>query len=118
VGYDIHITRKAEWFDAEPKIGLEEWEMYASRDPLLSIEGSVGWKVGDKTVSAKVFVFRDPKNEKYPEAAVIAWQPFGDVVAKDPSTFGIAYMARIAYHLNARVQGDEGEFYDLQGNPI
>ena len=118
MGYDLHITRKAEWFDDQPKISLEEWETYASGDPLLSVEGLVGWKVGDKVVKAKDFAFHDPKREKHTIAASMCWEPSGNIIAKNPCQIGIAYMVLIAGRLNARVQGDEGELYDINGLQI
>jgi hypothetical protein len=116
MGYDIHITRKPNWFDEEPKIALEEWESYAESDPILSAEGWVDWKVNGNVVRAKIFVVSEEGN---PEgAAALSWDAGGDVSAKNPTPAGIAYMASIAARLNARVQGDDGEFYDPLGNPI
>jgi hypothetical protein len=41
----------------------------------------------------------------------------GNVSAKNPSPAGVVRMASIAARLNARVQGDDGEFYDDRGAP-
>ena len=34
MGYEIHITRKTEWFDEYgPEISLEDWKAYIASDP-------------------------------------------------------------------------------------
>ncbi|WP_157197703.1 MULTISPECIES: hypothetical protein [Methylomonas] len=34
MGYEVHITRKAEWFEEEgPEITIEEWKNYVVSDP-------------------------------------------------------------------------------------
>ncbi|MFD8010577.1 hypothetical protein [Streptomyces sp. NPDC058955] len=40
------------------------------------------------------------------------WWHDGRVVAKDPAPGDIAAMRRVAALLSARLQGDDGEFYD------
>jgi hypothetical protein len=116
MGYDVHITRKANWFDEEPKITLEEWESLAESDPMLSANGWVDWKVNGNAVRAKTFLVREAKDPD--DATALFWDSGGDVSASNPTPVGIAYMASIAARLKARVQGDDGEFYDAQGNPI
>jgi hypothetical protein len=116
MGYDIHITRKANYFDEEPNISLEEWEAYAESDPMLSAEGTLTWRINGNLVEAKIFEVRKPGSRGH-TAAVLFWYR-GDVSAKNPSKAGIAHMASIAARLKAKVQGDEGELYDAQGNQM
>ncbi|MFD0403203.1 hypothetical protein ACFVHI_34595 [Kitasatospora sp. NPDC127121] len=40
------------------------------------------------------------------------WRTAGRIVSKNPSDAVIATMCRVAKVLNARVQGDDGEYYD------
>jgi hypothetical protein len=115
MGYDVHITRKTNWFDEGPEITLEEWEAYAESDPALSPEGWVGWKINEKSVRARIFTFQKNRNG---DAAALCWCSGGDISAKNPSRDGVAYMVSIAARFGAKVQGDDGEFYDQQGNPI
>src|SRR5262249_1255353 len=103
MGYDIHITRKTNWFDEGPEITLDEWEAYAESDPELSGEGWVNWLIDGNSVRAKFFVFRETGNEE----AALCWS-CGDIAAKNPSPAGIRRMVSIAARLNAKVQGDEG----------
>lgn len=37
MGYDLHITRKANWFDASPSIALDEWLEYLPVIPKFSM---------------------------------------------------------------------------------
>ena len=116
MGYDLHITRKSEWVDkAGPEISLEEWESYAESDSMLSVEGHVVWNIDGRVVRARVFVVREPESHDK-IAAALSWYR-GNVSAKNPSPAGVARMASIAARLNARVQGDDGEFYDDRGDP-
>jgi hypothetical protein len=39
MGYDLHITRKANWFDASPSIALDEWLEYVASDPEIQHDG-------------------------------------------------------------------------------
>jgi hypothetical protein len=117
MGYDVHITRKSEWVDkVGPEITLDEWESYAESDSMLSVEGHVVWNIGGRVVRARVFVIREP-GSRDEIAAALSWYR-GNVSAKNPSPAGVACMASVAARLKARVQGDDGEFYDDRGNPI
>jgi hypothetical protein len=114
MGYEVHITRKTNLFDEGPEISLEEWEAYADSDPLLSVHGWVTWRIDGNSVRAKIFVVREAGN---PDTAALCWYR-GDISAKNPSPAGIVHMVSIADRLNAKVQGDDGEFFDAQGNPV
>lgn len=40
MGYEIHITRKTEWFDEDgPEISLEGWKAYIASDPEMRLDG-------------------------------------------------------------------------------
>ena len=40
MGYEVHITRKAEWFGEEgPEITIEEWKNYVASDPEMRLDG-------------------------------------------------------------------------------
>jgi hypothetical protein len=117
MGYDVHITRKTHWVDeAGPEIPLEEWESYADSDPMLSVNGHVTWNIDGNLVRARIFDVREP-GSRDEIAAALYWY-CGNVSSKNPCRAGVAHMASIAARLNARVQGDDGEFYDERGDPI
>jgi hypothetical protein len=98
-GYDLHITRKNHWADEKgSRIGLAEWRSYVKRDKE---------------------VRRDEKNSENDFIVSIGADSFplwyepklGELRTKDPSKKAIEKLTRIAAHLRAKVQGDDGEQY-------
>ena len=94
MGYDIHIRRGGE------KITLEEWLRYVESDSQIQ---------RDPQNNATDFLFvAHPK-----EPAPLWWQPRrSEIYTKDPDKATVQKMIEIAQKIGARVQGDEGEFYD------
>ena len=118
MGYDLHITRKDDWSDEEDlrDIPLEEWLAYIALDPELAISDR--------------FRIRDPDNEG---GSIVApgfcdwlghsintsmWFGYfhGCIETKNPDEETIRKMLFIAEALNARVQGDDGEIYQLSSD--
>ena len=98
-GYDAHLTRKTNWFDAVgPRISFADWLSYVRRDPQVK---------------------RDPLNTRNDFIVTLPGESFpiwfnpdlGEVYTKDPSDLALAKLIDIAKGLHARVQGDDGEFY-------
>ncbi len=99
MGYDLHITRAADWNEnTDVQIAAEEW---------LSVVR------GDAELSA------DPDNGEYAarwaglEAGASGWFDWyeGNVFTTDPSRALLAKMLLIAERLSAVVQGDDSELY-------
>ncbi|MFC5666332.1 hypothetical protein ACFP3U_25610 [Kitasatospora misakiensis] len=81
MGYDVHITRRENWWDEEGQdISAAEWDAVIAADPGLMV--------------------------------VPLWWNAGRIVSKNPSDAVIATMREVAKALGARVQGDDGEYYD------
>ncbi|MFI7503948.1 hypothetical protein ACIBVL_36815 [Streptomyces sp. NPDC049687] len=81
MGYDVHITRRENWWDEEGQdISTAEWEAVVAADPGLVMTPM--------------------------------WWSAGLIVSKNPSDAVIATMCKVAKMLDARVQGDDGEYYD------
>lgn len=106
MGYDLHITRKECWAEEEDKrcITSQEWQTYVENDP---------------------DVISNPENPQednylYIRAAgdwPLWFNPrLGNIYTKNPEQDVIEKMLKIAQALNARVQGDDQEFYDFTGN--
>lgn len=121
MGYDLHITRAEEWYESETNpISLEEWIAYVRSDPEMRLDGYAEAKVPDQGAlryeneGLAVWTSYSGNAKK----GNFAWFDFrqGNVVVKDPDDEIIAKMSRIAKVLNARVQGDEGEFYGEDSN--
>ena len=100
MGYDIHITRSADWADIPngQEITADEWIDYISKDPDLRLAGYNGdyfalWS-GPSTLEEPWF----------------DWSS-GRIDTKNPDQALVEKAIAIAQALGARVQGDDGEFY-------
>ncbi|MFD5922551.1 hypothetical protein ACFVYP_38395 [Kitasatospora sp. NPDC058201] len=106
MGYDLHITRRENWWDREGEhIRAVEWDAAVTADPCLV---AVPLPEGCQERVAETVLWRNGK--PYGEAL---WWRAGRVVAKHPSDALVVTMCRLAKALEARVQGDDGEYYDM-----
>jgi hypothetical protein len=121
MGYEVHITRKAVWFEDDgAAISLKEWLEYVSSDPEMRADGYAEAQTPDGVLRVD-----DPGIAvwtAYPGYGVdenMAWFcHFGDrVTVKNPDAAILRKMYQIASSLNAQVQGDEGEVYGPSGEP-
>lgn len=106
MGYDVHITRAAEWFESEQApIRVDEWRSFAASHAALGRDGRSG---------------SGPQSYTWRVADVETWLEWsgGAIYTTNPSVRVRAAMFEIAVHFGARVQGDEGEFYGEDGNVI
>ena len=105
MGYDLHITRAADWTEAESApITSEEWLTYVEADPELRLAGYNGphfavWS----------------GQSRHPDP----WFDWSDgrVHTKNPDPPLIEKAIQIAEQLGARVVGDDGERY-LPGGKV
>lgn len=103
MSYDLHIIRTDDWTTAlERPISFDEWINHARRDGNL--------------VEAGVLSLRDAEPSDQPVFALangtsLHWWR-GEVVATLADDADIARLLPIAVALNARLQGDDGEFYE------
>jgi hypothetical protein len=98
MGYDFHITRRANWSDEGNDITSEEWLSLVARDPELHLQ----------TKNGPYFVTWDgPSSLKSPW---LNWSK-GLITTKNPDDALIDKMVAIARRLKAKVQGDDGEIY-------
>ena len=122
MGYDLHITRKLNWFDASPAIDLHEWLEYVANDPDLQHDGFAETPAanGDmlRIESQGICIWKGYSGGGNPEStAWLTWNA-GNVVAKNPDDEIRKKMWSIAQSLGASVQGDEGEHYGEDGGMI
>lgn len=122
MGYDLHITRKLNWFDVSPSIDLNEWLAYVDGDPELRHGGSAETHVAEGALLRierdGVCIWTTYSGGPNPEnKAWLIWSA-GNIVAKNPDEEIRQKMWRIAQVLGARVQGDEGEHYGEGGDII
>ena len=99
MGYDLHITRREQWSDLGDDITAREWLDYVATDADLKLSTQDGpyWAV-----------WSGPSELPQPW---IDWAN-GRIYSKNPDEALIRKMCSIARVLNARVQGDDGEFYE------
>ena len=116
MGYDLHITRANEWFEAcESPIELQEWLAYIESDDEMRLDGFSEAKVKGKVVlryeNEGLAVWT--AYSQLSEDGTGAWFDYqnGCIVVKNPDEEMIAKMKAIAAHFTARVIGDDGEEY-------
>jgi hypothetical protein len=119
MGYDVHITRKQHWADEEEEaiISLAEWEAYVAADPEMRLDNHAEALVRD--TDQTIWVDSEGLSmwlsySKNGRAGNYAWFSYeGDrVTVKNPDEEILGKMLAIAHALGARVQGDDGEYYD------
>lgn len=119
MGYDIHITRQDNWYDDDisKQISLKEWKEYIESDFEMRLDNFAeatlpnGDKIRLENEGLAVWI-------KYPGDNFDnnhAWFDFrnGNITVKNPDSGIMKKMLSIAGKLKARMQGDEGEIYDL-----
>lgn len=119
MGYDIHITRGEFWAMLSPgeEISLQEWLDYVARDPEMRLDGFADAKLQ----GGGVLRIEDPSvavwttYSKNGIDGTQAWMHWwgGNVNFKNPDEEILGKMLDVAKALNARVQGDDLEFYPL-----
>ncbi|HYH67660.1 MAG TPA: hypothetical protein VD866_23385 [Urbifossiella sp.] len=100
MGYDLHVTRAAHWTESEAHpITRDEWLAYIRSDPELTPDPENG----------DTFVLWTGAGCK-PAPWFDWWR--GAVTTKNPRRATVTKMLQLASYFGARVQGDEGEFYE------
>ncbi len=120
MGYDIHITRKENWFDEDGvnEIKLNEWTSYIASDSEMRLEDQAsstnkireGIKYKNNGLAVWTSYSKNGLEDNY------AWFDYraGNVTVKNPDEEIINKMIDIAGRVNAKVQGDDGETYEAK----
>jgi len=112
MGYELHITKKKNWFDEGSDISEQEWRDYVASDSEMKITGFAELP----TPRGTTIRIESPLMAEWcgHSKGGVVWFDFrdGHVNLNNPDEEIIGKMQRIAKALGARVQGDEGEFYD------
>src|SRR5512145_3395618 len=109
MGYDLRVTRG----DGRP-IAEAEWRACVGADPELDLTG-----VAEAVTSEGTLTYANPGLASWrchPSREPV-WFDLrdGEVFVKNPDERTIAKMLDVARALEARVQGDDGEFYESAG---
>jgi hypothetical protein len=122
MGYDLHITRKKNWDGCEdehgPEISLEEWVAVVDADPELRVEGHIDiGQPGKTTRRLPLAAWTAHSHYSARDPGPALGLSTGNITARNPDREFRRKMWRLAQALKAKVQGDDGEFYDCFGNP-
>ncbi len=119
MGYDVHITRKEEWFNEEgEEISLEEWRKYIKSSPGMRLDGFAEAETPNgilRVESEGLSVWIGSSVHK--EGENMVWLDYfeGNIKVKNPDEEVLKKMFKIAKALSAKVQGDECEIYGEDG---
>ncbi|GGO08317.1 hypothetical protein [Micromonospora parathelypteridis] len=108
MGYELHITRAAEYYDSEEHpIALDEWFSYAENTPALTVGGWIWW--GEDRHPFYVYTCAD--------GSVVSMTWFEGAIDVKGHFGGDAYreFGSFAEDLRADLQGDDGERYTASG---
>jgi hypothetical protein len=105
VGYDLHITRAAEWLDStQAPIGRAEWNAFARHDDRLA---EVSWVDMRDTGREPVYAVTTSEAHEFS-----LWWNRDQVSVKGHFTDRACQeLAELAAALNANLVGDDGEHY-------
>ena len=115
MGYDVHITRAADWTEAELKpITLDEWRAFVAADPEMRLDGFAEAAIPSGTLrmtSPGLAVWTAYSGHGV--GGNMAWfdHSQGCIDVKDPDDEILGKMRCVAAALGASVIGDEGESY-------
>jgi hypothetical protein len=118
MGYELHITRKVNWFDEQgARITEQEWRAYVASDSEMVMSGVAE----DTDAQGETIRITHPlltEWRRQPSGLSVWFSYFaGNLSVKNPDEACVAKMTQVAKKLGARVQGDDGETYDENGRP-
>jgi hypothetical protein len=120
MGYDLHITRAEDWSESEQHpISRDEWVAYVRSDPEMRLDGVAETATPDggtlRYANPGLAVWLSWSGHGRSDG--MAWFDHrnGEIKVKNPDRDMCIKMHQIATALGARVQGDDGEFYDSSG---
>jgi hypothetical protein len=115
--YDVHIHRAEDYVDAAANpIPREDWEAWVANAPDFRFHETdyVAFNYEDGERKERLAVWT-----QHPEGQEPALFYYGgSVESGNPDEHTLRRMARVAADLGARLQGDDGEFYTLDGEPM
>ena len=120
MGYDFHITRRENWVEEDPNcndISLEEWLAYIGRNDSELVLSDAYWvnvpgEEGKSQVAPGCCEWT-----AHPQNELPCFDYYrGSVSTKNPDEPTIIKMIMMAKDLNAKVQGDDDEVYELSVN--
>lgn len=119
MGYDLHITRKEEWFEEEgAQITLDEWKNFVNSSPDMRLDGYAEAETPNGILRVEnegLAVWTGFSGQDKDQSMVWFDYSDGNIKVHNPDEEIIKKMYLIAVALNARVQGEECEVYGKDG---
>ena len=119
MGYDLHITRRSFWPLRDNDITLDEWLAVVANDPEMRLDSFAEAPLPDgqvlRTEDPTLAVWTAHPRHGVDGFMAWMWLSDGNIDAKNPDEEVRRKLWRLAQALNARVQGDDGEFYNEFG---
>jgi hypothetical protein len=112
MGYDFHITRAPSWLDSPTHpISRSEWEALVASDSELETSAN-DWieAIPERSIERTYATVWIAHPDRVP-----FWYDDGEIKAKNADTPTRRKMVEIALRLDARVFGDDGEEYGVDG---
>jgi len=114
MGYDLHITRAADWAESDSRpITLDEWRRYVASDREMHMQRIAEVTCPDGSIlryESEGLAVWVPRSHPAEERVWFDWRR-GQIAVNTPDDEVVRKMVCIAGALNARVQGDDGEYY-------
>jgi len=120
MGYEVYITRKTDWHDDDgPEIKLDEWCSLVNESADMRLDG-----YAEATTSSGEVLRIDKEGlsvwtsySKHEENGNMAWFYYlrGNISVKNPDEEILKKMYLLSESLDAKLQGEEGEIYDKDG---
>jgi hypothetical protein len=108
VGYDFHITKAADWVEAEQHpIDRQKWLSLAVGSPALVQAGTVSFKDGPSGEGVQYPVF----GLLHMYGPSLYWRK-GEVVVSGATDENVADLVHVAQQLQARLFRDDGDEYE------
>jgi hypothetical protein len=118
MGYEVHITRKTNWSDSDgPRITEDEWKVYVASDPEMVLTGvAEHTNPQGETIRVSHPLLTEWRRHS---SRLPVWFSYskGNVSVKNPDEECLAKIRKVAAHLHARIQGDDGEIYGEDNEP-
>lgn len=114
MGYDVHITRADDWSESESNpITLDEWLTYIANDPGMRLDNSAEVETPDGVLRYENEGLAVWTAYSAHDQNGMAWFDYrrGQIIVKNPDNEILAKMKQVAAALQAKIIGDDGEFY-------
>lgn len=121
MGYNLHITRKENWFEENPEkeISFDEWKAVCLNDGELKSEPDEIIRFPDRPPERDAYLVVSHSYKFGPAGEVtvsLLYYTGSEIACKGPLDETLRKMITLTGQLKARVVGDDWEVYSLDAN--